>query len=156
VILLQQFGQHVGQSPARMPNCQYPKRLQEARPSRMVSIKPKTRLLRIYISLLPKKKMISLLLILQIILILRVTLKLQSSVVVVLDASTSSRPPTSLSSLSSTSSSSGRSTRVSGSRAPCSRVQGGAAPSERQSEAIKGIQEAIKRHLTPRTCSRRS
>ena len=59
-----------------MPNCQYPKRLQEARPSRMVSIKPNTRLLRIYLSLLPKKnKMISLLLILQIILILRVTLR---------------------------------------------------------------------------------
>ena len=86
-------------------------------------------LLRIYISLLPKKMMISLLL------ILRVYTK--TSVVVVLDASTSSRPPTSLSSSSSTSSSSGRSTRVNGSRAPCSSVQGGAAPSERQSKAIK-------------------
>ena len=53
-------------------------------------------------------------------------------------SSTSSRPPTSLS--TSSSSSSGRSTRVNGSRAPCSSVQGGAAPSERQSEAIKGNQ----------------
>jgi hypothetical protein len=80
---------------------------------------------------------------------------LKTSVVASSSMSSSSRPPTSLS--TSSSSSSGRSTRVSsGSRAPCSSVEGGAAPSERQSEAIKGIQEAIKRPLTPRTCSRRS
>jgi hypothetical protein len=45
-----------------------------------------------------------------------------------------------------------------GKRLACPLLQrpGGAAPSETQSEAIRGHQEAIKRQLTPLTCSRRS